>query len=89
MSKTQKIAVEDIKIPSDLQAISKKPGIHANFKKCIDAVSCEYIFDEGILRITTKNLDVTKKRINMAKDMHFQTLRLAMEMSEIENNKDL
>ena len=84
-----KIAVEDIKIPADLRTIAKKPGIHANFKKLIDALSCEYIAEEGVLRVTSDKSDVTKKRINLAKDLHFQTLREAAEMHEIENNKDL
>ncbi len=72
----------EIGIPEKLNNVAKKHGIHEEFRKHISADICRYILEKNVLRIISREAEITSKQITILKNMHIKHLERKSHESE-------
>ena len=67
----------NISLPGDIKdfyascPVEKHPEMNADFKKAICSLAVDFVKDEGVLRVLTKD-ESSQRRAGMLQDMHFR-----------------
>lgn len=64
----------EVKIPYHLQEVAATSGIHDDFQKHVSADSCKFISELRVLRLISKNGELTRKKVDLLKNSHIKFL---------------